>query len=126
MPYFVSMKSSFNVLPISPSSPFDFNEVEAGLDMLASRGLKILEPATLRDFFPNYLNGSDEQRLRELQNGIERSDCDLLWVARGGYGLTRILSSLNLPTEKAPKIVGFSDATALLLHLWRHRGAKGI
>lgn len=120
------MMPSFNIVPVSPSSVFDLENVNVGLSLLRKQGLNIIETSPQRASELTYLNGSDDERLRELQSAFTTPNCDLIWHARGGYGLTRILASLELPQGPLPKVVGFSDASALLLHLWRHRKAKGI
>lgn len=120
------MTTSLNILPISPSSPFNERDVESGIALLKSKGMNVLDPAQRRDFSLTYLNGSDEQRLLELNRAIHHPTCDLMWVSRGGYGISRLLPRLDLPPKSLPKVVGFSDTTALLCHMWRHRKAKGI
>lgn len=124
--YFSSIMTGLRVLPIAPSSPFDIHNAERGLDLLRVRSFEILRKPEVRAFDPHYLNGSDKDRLAELQTALADSSCDLIWMARGGYGLTRILPSLKLPQSKMPVIVGFSDITALHCHLWTHKKHKGI
>ena len=62
-----------------------------------------------------YLNGDDDTRRRALEAALA-SDVDVLWLARGGYGLTRIIDDVSIPT-RVPVVVGFSDATALFARL---------
>ncbi|MGE0402393.1 MAG: LD-carboxypeptidase [Kofleriaceae bacterium] len=76
---------------------------------------------------PSYLSASDEVRARELMAMIENPDVRAILLARGGYGIMRILAKLDPSAlKKDPKpIVGFSDATALLS--WTHAaGVRGI
>jgi muramoyltetrapeptide carboxypeptidase len=74
-----------------------------------------------------FLAGSDDERRAELQRALDDPDIKAVFCARGGYGLMRILPSLD-PTAfaRAPKpIVGFSDVTAL--HAWAaHAGAATV
>jgi muramoyltetrapeptide carboxypeptidase len=112
--------------PAAPSSPFDAQSVERGLDLLKNQRFTQLGEARLRAFEPNYLNGSDAERTKELEAALFEASCDLIWMARGGYGLTRILPSLKLPKTKLPVVLGFSDVTALHCHLWTQRKHKGI
>jgi muramoyltetrapeptide carboxypeptidase len=76
---------------------------------------------------PSYLAGTDEQRAAELMAQIADPDVRAIVLARGGYGLTRILPMLDADAlRRDPKpIVGFSDATALLAWAW-HAGVRGI
>jgi len=118
--------TGLRVLPIAPASSFDINNVERGIDILSTHRFEVIKKPDVRRFDPNYLNGSDEERLAELQAALADSSCDLIWMARGGYGLTRILPSLKLPKSKMPVAIGFSDITALHCHLWTQKKHKGI
>jgi muramoyltetrapeptide carboxypeptidase len=99
---------------VAASSPFPLEKQDAGVARLESAGF-VVERASLAGSHA-YLNGSDEERAAALTQALT-SDADVVWLARGGYGLTRILSRIALPTGPAPIVVGFSDATALLAHL---------
>lgn len=65
-----------------------------------------------------YLAGKDEERLASVMAGFS-SPSEVIWCARGGYGAMRLLPLLNpaaLPVK--PKTwLGYSDNTALLLHI---------
>ena len=63
-----------------------------------------------------FLAGPDEQRLAALLAALAEPDAEALVVARGGYGLLRLLPFLppSLFTTRPRPIVGFSDGTALL------------
>lgn len=80
------------------------------------------------DFRPTYLAGSDAQRIDELHAMIANPDIRAIILARGGYGIMRILPALDAALLRAdPKpIVGFSDATALLAWAYRDAGVRGI
>lgn len=75
-----------------------------------------------------FLAGSDEQRADELNRALRDPDVRALWLARGGYGLLRILPLLDAEALRAdPKpIIGFSDATALLGWAYRVAGVRSI
>lgn len=71
-----------------------------------------------------YMAGTDAERLHDLRWALTAPDLDAVWLARGGYGITRLLPLLP-GEEVAPRpVLGFSDATALLWSLWR-RGVPG-
>jgi muramoyltetrapeptide carboxypeptidase len=63
-----------------------------------------------------FLAGSDERRAEELNAALRDPDVRAIWVARGGYGASRLLPHLDAAALVAdPKpIIGFSDVTALL------------
>ena len=76
---------------------------------------------------PPYLAASDAQRADELGALLRDPDVRAIILARGGYGLMRILPLLDPDVlRRDPKpIVGFSDATALLA--WAYSaGVRGI
>jgi muramoyltetrapeptide carboxypeptidase len=100
---------------VAPSGPVPRQELEAGAALLAARYRLRYDPATLFRS-QGYLAGPDEVRLAELVEAIADPQARAVVMARGGYGLTRLLPHLDLALLRAnPKpIVGFSDGTALL------------
>lgn len=63
-----------------------------------------------------FLAGSDRERISDLHAAFSRSSVKAIFCVRGGYGVGRILSSIDFTKLAAhPKIiVGCSDITALL------------
>ena len=63
-----------------------------------------------------FLAGSDERRLAELAAALGDADTRAILMARGGYGLLRLLPFIDPGVLRAaPRpVVGFSDGTALL------------
>ena len=61
--------------------------------------------------------GPDELRLSDLQRFATDRTLDAVLVARGGYGVTRIISQLDFAAirRRSPVIVGYSDFTAFHL-----------
>ena len=115
---------------VAPAGPVKPERLQRGLARLGdpfqirlSRGLT--EPRATG--IPSYLSASDEQRADEMNAMIRDPDVRAIILARGGYGLMRILPALDAAALRAdPKpIVGFSDATALLA--WAHHaGVRAI
>jgi len=70
-----------------------------------------------------YLAGDDERRAAELAELVADPAIDAIVCARGGYGVPRILDRLDAKKFRAARkpLVGYSDATALLL--WQRRCA---
>ena len=98
----------------------------AGIERLGGRyRVRVAEDVTRVD---GYLAGSDERRADELNCLVADPDVRAILLARGGYGILRILDRLDADAlRRDPKpIVGFSDATALLF--WAHAaaGVRGI
>lgn len=99
---------------VAPASPLPSREqFLAGLGWLATRyRLRVANDVFARE---GYLAGDDSRRLAALQHALVEPGTDAIVLARGGYGITRLLERLDLaPLLAAPKwLVGFSDGTAL-------------
>lgn len=104
---------------VAPSSPFDAEPFEAGLEVL--RGRFGLRPRMRDDISTRtgYLAGDDARRLREWIEAASDPEAKALWCARGGYGAMRLLQRLETARLLHPPrlVVGFSDVTALHLAL---------
>jgi muramoyltetrapeptide carboxypeptidase len=101
---------------IAPSGPVPREGFAAGAAILGERyQLRYDDGLFAREGF---LAGSDERRLAELTAAFADPDARAVVMARGGYGLTRLLPflepSLFLARPHPLPIVGFSDGTALL------------
>jgi muramoyltetrapeptide carboxypeptidase len=90
-------------------------ELEAGARLLGARYRLRYDPAALFRS-EGFLAGPDEHRLAELNAALADPEAKAVMMARGGYGLLRLLPLLDVEALRAhPKpIVGFSDGTALL------------
>jgi muramoyltetrapeptide carboxypeptidase len=99
---------------VAASGPVPQAELEAGALLLAKRYRVRYDPAALFKA-EGFLAGPDEHRLRELDNALADPQCKAVFLARGGYGLLRLLPYIDRARFAAnPKpIVGFSDGTAL-------------
>jgi muramoyltetrapeptide carboxypeptidase len=103
---------------IAPSGPVPREAFARGAEILGRRyRLAYDEGLFARE---GYLAGSDERRVEELRTALADGEARAIVMARGGYGLARILSFLDpaLLQRRAPgspvPLVGFSDGTALL------------
>jgi muramoyltetrapeptide carboxypeptidase len=98
--------------------------LEAGIAVLRKRGFEVIAGEHARDRWA-YLAGSDDDRAADCNRAIGDPSVRALWLARGGYGLPRILDRLDLGRLAAdPKIlIGYSDATALFSAVLRHARA---
>ncbi|MCG3189901.1 MAG: Murein tetrapeptide carboxypeptidase [Burkholderiaceae bacterium] len=72
--------------------------------------------------------GSDEQRLATLHR-VADSGASIAMACRGGYGMTRLLDSIDWKrigrsVERGTRWVGYSDMTALQMGLLAHTGAS--
>jgi muramoyltetrapeptide carboxypeptidase len=113
------------VLPSGPIRPGAEREAfDAGLDWLRAEGHEPVLGAPL-EVLPEapWLAASDRARAEALV-AASRSDAELLWMGRGGYGAARTLAALAAMGGEglaATPLFGFSDGTALLGY-WAGRG----
>lgn len=115
----------------APAGPVKPERLAKGLARLGDTFRIQLAPTLTeprKDGVPSYLAASDEQRAAELSRMIADPDVRAIVLARGGYGLMRILDRLDPDLlRRDPKpIVGFSDATALLSWAYVAAGVRGI
>jgi muramoyltetrapeptide carboxypeptidase len=116
-----------NVAVIAPSGPVEVHALARGLDVLRSWGLvPILGEAFERSQTDNSMFAApDEFRARDVNWALTDPSIRAVLVARGGYGLVRILDALNWERvrESQPRpVVGLSDATCLHAALRVHAG----
>lgn len=115
---------------VAPAGPVDVERMKRGLGRLGEAfELRIADNifAERSPNVPSYLAASDAARVAELNAMLADPDVRGIVLARGGYGLMRILDELDAASlVRDPKpIVGFSDATALLA--WAHHlGVRAI
>lgn len=104
---------------VAPSGPVPRAGFLAGVERLAARyDIRYDEGLFSRD---GYLAGDDERRLTELRAALTDPAARAVIMARGGYGLARILPFLDpewLRRRPMP-VVGFSDGTTLLAYAAR-------
>ena len=101
---------------VAPSGPVPRKDFDAGMAALAGRYQLRFDERLFET--EGYLAGSDVRRLHELDAALRDREARAVIMARGGYGLLRLLPLLDPAVLRgAPKpVVGFSDGTALLAH----------
>jgi len=106
----------------APGGPVDPERVAAGCRLLEQAGFRTFRRPDLVAR-RGYLAGDDQRRIDELEQLWSDPEIDAIVCARGGYGCDRILARLDpaLAREARKPLVGYSDATALLL--WQRRAA---
>ncbi|MCE9580662.1 MAG: LD-carboxypeptidase, partial [Deltaproteobacteria bacterium] len=109
----------------APAGPVREARFARGLELLGAHfPLRIADDVRRATGF---LAGADARRIEEWNGYLRDPDVRAIVIARGGYGIMRILPHLDAAALAAdPKpIVGFSDATAMLS--WAARaGVRGI
>jgi len=101
---------------VCPASAATSKDVAPFVALCSSLGLRVRLGANINNR-SGYLAASDQARADELMRFVEDPNIDAIVCARGGYGVMRILPSLDFGAIRdARKIVmGFSDITALLV-----------
>lgn len=101
---------------IAPSGPVDTKRFDAGIQILANRYEPTFDSTTVLAR-TGYLAGDDAVRLESLHEALADESCRAIFLARGGYGLMRLLLDVDrtLLVSSPKPIVGFSDATVLLV-----------
>lgn len=100
---------------VAASGPVNRERFSAGVRVLRQRYDLDFDQETLFARM-GFLAGEDRHRLQALNAALADPACRAIFLARGGYGLTRILPAIDrmaLRTHPKP-IVGYSDVTALL------------
>lgn len=101
---------------VAPASKCPRHELEAGVRVLESWGLKVRVPENL--FSENLLHSANEkERWQQLKAALTAKDSRAIWCVRGGYGSMKLLPMLErLKRPANPKIfIGLSDLTSLLV-----------
>jgi len=108
------------------SGPVRVGELERGLDVLRGWGHPLHLAPNLRSR-SGYLCGDDDERLAGLEWVLDQG-VRVVFAARGGYGATRLLSSLPWQRLEAERVclVGFSDLTAVMNALVSNHGAAQV
>jgi len=115
----IFLKEGDTVGVVAPAGKFPKESLDRAMDTLQSWGFQIVMGKNILSTSHTYFSGSDDERLLDLQEMLNRDDVRAVFCARGGYGTTRILDRIDFSAFlRNPKwIVGFSDITALHLKL---------
>ncbi len=72
-----------------------------------------------------YFAGTAAERAADLAWALTAPDIDAVWFARGGYGTAQTLAHLPWDRLDSRPVIGFSDATALLVAMHK-RGLRSV
>ncbi len=101
-----------------PSGYVGIDRVNYAIKVLERWGFKVkLGKTVTSEHF--YFSGTDSERLADLQQMLDDSEVDAIIMGRGGYGMSRIIDSLDFTAfNSKPKwVCGFSDITVLHSHI---------
>ncbi|MDI9358361.1 MAG: LD-carboxypeptidase [Phycisphaerales bacterium] len=114
------LKAGSRVGMVCPSSKISYpNAISTCAQTLQEWGFEVILGKTVFTTFHNF-SDTDNNRLSDLQALLDREDIHAILCARGGYGMSRIIDKIDFSHFlKHPKwIIGFSDITLLLNHLY--------
>jgi muramoyltetrapeptide carboxypeptidase len=115
------LKKGDKIAITCPAGWISLEEIQPSITQMESWGLTVRVGMTvgMRDYS---FGGTDEERARDMQILLDDHSVRAIMCARGGYGISRILDKLNFARfkEKPKWIIGFSDITALHLHINRN------
>ncbi len=108
---------------VAASSPPKQELLLRGLRFLEETGFKVREGSHLAERNA-YLAGDDNQRCQDLNAMLRDPTVRAIFFARGGYGVMRLLDSIDHEAIIAdPKmLIGMSDITALQLSIYTRCG----
>lgn len=120
------LKPGDTVGVVAPGRGVTTEQLQFAIKQITAWGLKVALAKNLFSRNHNYLAGTDDERLMDLQGMINDYSIKAIICARGGYGTSRFIDRLDVaPLKQNPKwIVGFSDITSLHLKLIRNNVAS--
>jgi muramoyltetrapeptide carboxypeptidase len=109
-----ALREGARVALVAPAGPVDSERIALSIARCHALGLEpIVFPAATA--CREYLAGTDDERLDDLQSAFDDPSIDAVWALRGGYGTLRILDRLELDRQRRDPIpfIGFSDNTTI-------------
>lgn len=110
------IKTGDKIRIVSPAGKLKEKRVFPAAEWLKNQGYKV--ELGKHVFAKHYeFAGTNEQRLEDLQEALNDTECKVILCSRGGYGTVRLIDKLDFSSFiQYPKwIVGYSDIT--ILHL---------
>jgi muramoyltetrapeptide carboxypeptidase len=108
---------------VAPSGVADDARIERGTRHLEAQGFKVKLGRNIRAIHGGYA-GTVAERVADLHAMFTDREVHAIWCLRGGSGASALLPHLDYALiRRHPKIfIGYSDATALHLAIWRKTG----
>jgi muramoyltetrapeptide carboxypeptidase len=115
------LKTGDTIAITCPAGYISLEDIQPAVKQMEGWGFKIRIGNTVgkRDFT---FGGTDEERAKDLQILLDDPTVKAIMCARGGYGVSRIIDKISFTRlrERPKWIIGFSDITALHLHINRN------
>lgn len=105
----------------APSGAVNAERLQSGIAKLVALGYRVVTAPGVLDQW-RYFAGTDQHRLDSMNTLLNDPDIDVMMMARGGYGWSRLLPHLDWPRIAAANkaFCGFSDFTAFQLAALSH------
>lgn len=113
------LKKGDTVAIVALASKLNIEEIRPAIDLMQNDwGLNVVVGESVSAAYFGFA-GDDETRRKDFQQMIDNEEVKAIFSARGGYGSSRIIDSIDFTEfKKNPKwIIGFSDITAVHCHL---------
>ncbi|HXB45266.1 MAG TPA: LD-carboxypeptidase [Puia sp.] len=105
---------------VCPAGYMSLDKTQTCISVLQDWGYKVKIGKTVGSDSKNYFSGTDEERLNDFQQMLDDEEVKVIFCARGGYGISRIIEQINFKKFKQnPKwVIGYSDVTVLHSHIY--------
>ena len=111
------LKTGAKIAVVAPGGRVEPERLRFPLSRLRDCGWECVLGQHLYDQH-RYYAGSRDERLSDLIWALSAPDIDAIWFARGGSGTAQLLSDVPWDSLDRRLVIGFSDATALLIALF--------
>ncbi len=106
------LRPDANIAVVAPSGGFDEERLLRGMAIASDWGFVLHRMPSVGARW-RYLAGDDATRRADLDEAFSGA-YEAVWMARGGYGLARLLRGIDLDRWARVPLIGFSDGTTLL------------
>lgn len=108
------LKQGDTIAIVATARKVQLQELQEGIQCIQSYGFNVVLGQTI-GAVDNQFAGDDAHRAADLQSFLDHPLIRAIWVARGGYGTSRIIDQLDFTKfYQHPKwIIGYSDITVL-------------
>lgn len=118
------LRQNARIAVVAPAGAFLPERLEHAIRMIRAFGYEpVVGPGVTARH--RYFAGTVQERAADLAWALTAPDLDAVWFARGGYGTAQTLALLPWDRLDSRPVIGFSDATALLVAMYR-RGLRSV
>lgn len=112
---------------VSTARKISLDSLEKAVKVVENQGFKATLGKNVLSVHHQFA-GTTEERVSDLQDALDDESVKAIWCSRGGYGTVKLLDHLDFSRfVQNPKwIIGYSDVTALLMHVYSNFGVCGI